>query len=139
MSNSLHLPTAKDLQSIAKRYHLRLIVLFGSQATRRTHLESDVDVAIWVERPLSTAKRNRLWIDLSKVFGADVDLTVLNHAEPLLLWHVATKGRLLYGSTRWAWPDFKAYAFRNYQDTQKFRDDLTRYLRREIQGVRYAG
>lgn len=132
-------PSKAQLKSIAEKYGLRLIVLFGSQVTRRTHSESDVDVAVWTSRPLASSRRARLWMELSDAFQVEVDLAVLNHAEPLLLHHVATRGKLLYENKRWAWEEFKGYAFRYYQDTQKYRDDLARYLKREIQGPRHAG
>lgn len=134
----MRLPTRIDFASLARRDNLRLIVLFGSQASGRTHPESDVDVAVWLAKPLRPAQRTRLWADLSALFQADIDLTVLNRAEPLLLNQVATRGRLLYECKRGEWQNFKGYAFRYYQDSQKYRDDLTRYLRRELQGVHRA-
>ena len=131
-------PTRAALTRVAQHHRLRLIVLFGSQTSGRTHPESDVDVAVWAERELSSVRRTRLWVDLTHLFQSDVDLTVLNRADSLLLNQVASKGQILYESKRGAWQDFKGYAFRYYQDSQKFRDDLTRYLRRELRGVRHA-
>jgi predicted nucleotidyltransferase len=128
-------PNSTRLKSIAKRYGLRLVILFGSQVTGRTHPDSDVDIAAWAERPLSAAQRTQLWFDLSNQFQSEIDLTVLNHAEPLLLHRVATTGRLLYEDKRGTWLDFKGYAFRYYQDSQKMRDDLARYLQRELRGA----
>lgn len=134
----MRIPARAALAPIARRDSLRLIVLFGSQVSGRTHPNSDVDVAVWSERTLSAAQRTRLWVDLSSLFQTDIDLTLLNRAEPLLLNQVATKGRLLYESKREAWLDFKGYAFRYYQDSQKYRDDLARYLRRTLRGARHA-
>jgi len=135
----VQIPAKSQLASIAKRYGLRLIVLFGSQATGHVHPESDIDVAVWATRALTPAERDRVWRKLSELLRSEVDLTVLNHAEPLLLRQVAHTGRLLYESRRWAWEDFKGFAFRYYLDTGKFRDDLARYLDREIPGPRHAG
>ena len=132
-------PSKVQLEPLAKRYGLRLIVLFGSQVSDRTHLESDVDVAVWWTRPLASEQHNQLWMELSGAFQAEVDLAVLNHAEPLLLYQVARQGKPLYEDQRWAWEEFKGYAFRYYEDTQKFRDDLARYLKREILGTHYVG
>ncbi|MGH2593882.1 MAG: type VII toxin-antitoxin system MntA family adenylyltransferase antitoxin [Anaerolineae bacterium] len=133
------IPSKAQLETIAKRYGLRLIVLFGSQVIGRTHPESDVDVAVWTARPLTSAWRTRLWMELSDAFQMEIDLAVLNQAEPLLLSQVARKGKLLYENKRWAWEEFKGYAFRYFEDTQKYRDDLTRYLKRELQGTPRAG
>jgi len=132
-------PSKAQLESIARRHGLQLIVLFGSQVSGRTHPESDVDVAVWVTHSLTSEQRDRLWLDLSDAFQAEIDLAVLNHAEPLLLYQVARKGQPLYENQRWAWEEFRGYAFRYYEDTQKFRDDLARYLKRELQETRYAG
>ena len=127
--------TQAPLKSIAKRYELRLMILFGSQVSGHVHPESDIDIAVWSERPLSAAQRTQLWFDLSNRFQAEIDLTVLNHAEPVLLHRVATTGHLLYEDKRGAWLDFKGYAFRYYQDSKKLRDDLARYLQRELRGA----
>jgi predicted nucleotidyltransferase len=132
-------PPSSNLESIAKRYGLRLIVLFGSQVTGRTHVESDVDVAVLARRPLTVAQRSQLWMELSDAFQTEIDLTMLNRGEPLLLYRVASSGRLLYESERWAWAEFKGYAARYYEDTQKLRDDLARYLKREIQETHHGG
>ena len=134
----MRVPSKAQLESIAKRYGLRLIVLHGSQVSGRTHPDSDVDVAVWTTRPLTAARRTRLWLELSEAFRAEIDLAVLNHAEPLLLSQVARKGKLLCENKRWAWEEFKGYALRYYEDTRKFRDDLARYLKREISGTRRA-
>jgi len=135
----MKIPTARALRPIAKRYGLRLIVLFGSQVRGRLHPESDVDVAVWSDGSLKSRQKLKLWQELSEVFRAEVDLGVLDHAEPLFLYQVASSGRLLFENKRGAWNEFKGYACRYYWDTQKFRDDLARYIRRQTGGVRRAG
>ena len=135
----MKIPSMAQLESIAKCYGLRLIVLFGSQVTGRTHPESDVDVAVLARRPLVTEQRNRLWMEISDAFQAEVDLAVLNHGEPLLLYQVARTGKPLYEDERWAWAEFTSYAYRYYEDTRKFRDDLARYLKREIHETHHVG
>ncbi len=135
----MKIPSARTLRPIAKRYGLRLIVLFGSQVTGRLHPESDVDVAVWTGKPLTFRRRLNLWLKLSQAFEADVDLAVLNHAEPLLMFQVAARGRALYEEERWAWDDFHGYACRSYWDTEKFRDDLKPYIHRQIEKLAHAG
>jgi len=135
----MRIPSKAQLEPLARRHGLRLIVLFGSQVTGRTHPESDVDVAVWAARPITPGRRDRLWSELTDLFQTEIDLALLNHAEPLLMKHVARTGRLLYESRRWAWEEFKGFAFRYYLDTRKFRDDLARHLDREIRRPRHAG
>lgn len=131
----MKIPSARTLRPIAKRYGLRLIVLFGSQVSGRLHPESDVDVAVWSDGSLKFKQRMDLWKELSEAFDADVDLGVLDHAEPLFLYQVARSGKTLYQAGRSVWSEFRGFACRYYWDTQKLRDDLTRYIRRQTAGA----
>ena len=135
----MRLPTTEQLKPIAERYGLTLIVLFGSWVRGTTHQESDVDVAVLPRKPLTPKKRLRLWGDLTEAFQAEVDLTSLEHAGPLLLYHVARDGQLLYEGERWAWAKLKSYGYRNYWDSRKLFDDLKRYLARRAEEIRRAG
>ena len=134
----MRIPIRKQLRPIAEKYELRLIALFGSQVSGHTHPESDVDVAVWAENHLSFARQSKLWRELSDAVGAEVDLSVLNHAEPLLLYVVSRQGRLLYENKRRAWEEYRGYAFRYYCDTHDLRDALDRDTRRRIRAWGHA-
>ncbi len=135
----MNLPTPEQLKPIAERYGLKLIVLFGSWVRGTTHPESDVDVAVLPTKPLGPEERLQLWGELVQAFQAEVDLTSLDHAGPLLLYHVARDGRLLYEGERWAWEKLKSYGYRNYCDSRKLFDDLKRYLAKRAEEIRRAG
>jgi predicted nucleotidyltransferase len=130
---------AQELESIAHQHSLTLIVLFGSQATGRLHSQSDVDVAVLPSRRLSWDERNELWAKLCELFQAEVDLSVLDHAQPLLMYQVAEHGQVLYEGEQWAWANFKLYARRLYWDTAPLRESLSRYLNRRVEEMRHAG
>jgi len=79
----------QPLQCLFQQHPVRLAYLFGSQATRRTHPNSDVDIAVLLDESLTSdelfAERLRLLGDLSHIFGTDnVDFVILNEAPPLL-------------------------------------------------------
>lgn len=135
----MRLPSADQLRSIAERYGLKLIVLFGSQAQGHTHPESDVDVAVLPTRPLTGAQRLRLWGELAKIFKADIDLTSLDRAEPLLLYRVACSGIPLYEGEKWAWENQKSYGCRRYWDSRKFFEAMERYVSKRAEEMRRAG
>lgn len=135
----MKIPSPEELKPLAEKYGLKLIVLFGSQARGQIHPESDVDVAVLPEKPLSPAKRLKLWGKLCQAFEADIDLTSLDHAGPLLLYHVARDGQLLYEGEKWAWEKLKSYGYRLYWDSRKFFDDMGRYLARRAEEIRRAG
>jgi len=131
--------SAQELESIAHKHDLKLIVLFGSQATGHVRSQSDVDVAALPSRRLSWDERNGLWAKLCELFQAEVDLSVLDHAQPMLMYQVAEHGQVLYESEQWAWANFKLYARRLYWDTAPLRESLSRYLNRRVEEMRHAG
>jgi len=127
-----------QLESIAKRHDLRLIVLFGSQVSGRTHPESDVDVAVLTRRPISDSKRLALWRDLGDVLGAEVDLTFLDRVGPVLQNRIAREGKLLYEAGRYEWETYRSYLLRRYWDSAKFIEATERYVARRVQEMRRA-
>jgi predicted nucleotidyltransferase len=77
--------------------------LFGSQASR-PHRESDIDVAVLLDRAVLESraargeKKLRIAGDLIGVLHRnDVDLVVLNDAPPLFARSILASGTLLYG------------------------------------------
>jgi predicted nucleotidyltransferase len=71
----------KTRSALAKRSGIRLALLFGSSATRRTHSGSDLDLA--VDAP--GADLLALAGDLSAELGVEVDIVALEDADiPLL-------------------------------------------------------
>lgn len=138
LENLAGFPSAEQLKPLAKAFGLRLIVLFGSTARGATNRESDIDLGVLSEKPLSLMQRQRLWSALSTLFPADVDLTVLNHADPLVSYKVASEGIILFEAVPLAWETWKSYAVRRYWDTHKFRESQSAYLTRRAEELRHA-
>jgi predicted nucleotidyltransferase len=132
------IPTSEQLQLIAQKFGVRLIVLFGSVARGKIHEESDIDIGVLTDRPITFNKRLKLWYELSSLFRADIDLAMLNHAEPVFGFQVARDGKLLFERDKFVWENWRSYKIRQYWDTKKFRDDLERYLARRVKEMRYA-
>lgn len=132
------LPTEKELLPIAKKFGVRLVVLFGSVARGKTHEESDIDVGVLMERVPTFNQRLKLWQALCELFQAEIDLAILNHPKPLFGFRVASEGKVLFESAAQEWEKWKSYAVRYYWDTAKFRDDLKSSLARKVERARYA-
>lgn len=132
------LPTSEQLQPIAQKFGVRLIVLFGSAARGTIHEESDIDVGVLTKRPIAFNKRLKLWLELSRLFQAEIDLAMLNHAEPVFGSEVARDGKLLFEGEKFAWENWRSYKTRQFWDTKKFRDDLERYIARCAEEIAYA-
>jgi uncharacterized protein len=75
--------------------------LFGSAASGRSHRESDVDVAVLVDRATYPTSADRFELRLTqagglrRVVGREVDLVVLNDAPPQFARRIMTEGQRL--------------------------------------------
>jgi len=111
MNKSQKLKIAK----IAKKFQLKLIVIFGSFVSGKNRKNSDLDIAVLGLRDVSFKEQINLINELSQIFNKNVDLSVLNKANPLLLFQVSKNPILLYGS-REEFLKFKLRAFNMYND-----------------------
>ncbi len=95
-------PTPSELAEIVRRRGVSLLIQFGSTVSGRTHPRSDVDLAALFEGDVpSLEAQGELQQDLQRAFpGNEVDLAVLNRADPLSLKKVLEGCRLLAGSPR---------------------------------------
>jgi predicted nucleotidyltransferase len=121
------------LADVARTHGVLLAVQFGSSVSAHTHPGSDVDIAVLLERaPTSLSTYADLIADLqSLVPGRDVDVVVINHADPLLLKKITDNCRLLYGPVT-RLHELKMYAFKRYQDHRRFLAMERDYVARKL-------
>lgn len=111
------------IAKIAERFGLSLVVLFGSVATGSDRPDSDVDIGVhFKDGDPGLSRTLDLHAELSNLFqGRDIDLSILNRADPLFLKKISERCDFLYeepgkGSA------FLLLAFKRYQDHQKYLD-----------------
>ena len=76
---------------------IRLAILFGSLATGEAGRDSDLDLAIDVDRPLEEHEKIQLIAELAEALGRPVDLVdIFSVGEPLL-GQIVTKGKRILG------------------------------------------
>ncbi len=121
-----------DLTPLIEKYHLNLLLSFGSYGTERFTPESDIDLAYQAERSLSPDEELRLLKDLIFLYRRDrIDLVDLSKASPLLMFEVATNGKVLYEEKE-SFLRFKLKASARYADTRRLRRMRREYLNREL-------
>jgi predicted nucleotidyltransferase len=126
---------AAELGRIARTHGIRLLLQFGSTVTGQAHARSDVDLAVLLDRPsLTLEARAALVHDLQALFPeAEVDLGILNHADPLFLKKVTDACRLLQGTPA-ELRRLQLLAFRRYQDHRKYFDIERRFVADAVTG-----
>lgn len=117
------------MDSLAKKHNLSLILLHGSRVTGEIHDKSDVDIAVVRKNPNKKLKLLALISDLTKKLKADnVDLVDITHANPLLMYAVMRKSKLISGEKE-AYEKMLNLAFHKYSD-------YLPYLKREEEFIK---
>ncbi len=129
----------RGLLELARKHHVRLILLFGSAAGGPMHAHSDLDIGVRLEDgEIPLRKRAEIALDLQEIFPDQrVDLSIINRADPLFLKKITENCRLLYGDGR-ELKELKIYAYKRYQDHQRVfeaeRAYVKRFLRETVRG-----
>jgi predicted nucleotidyltransferase len=74
---------------------LRLALVYGSYVTGKMHAESDVDLAVLFDRPLSVERRMNLMERLEKSLSKTVDLVDLYLLNGTILRRILCTGQVL--------------------------------------------
>ncbi len=113
----------------------KLIILFGSKARGTAGKQSDTDVAVLANHPLTLEEKGVLHGQIAKrlsVSEESVDLIDLYDAPPLLAHQIGETGTLLQG-TRFEFNRFRIRAWKHYLDTAKFRRAREQALKTYVQ------
>jgi len=126
-------PSSEQIAPIAGKHGIILLLRFGSSVTGMLHERSDVDIAVLLERaPRSLEAYGGLLQDLQQLFpNREVDLALLNRADPLFLRKITEACHLLHGSPR-VLQQLKIYAFKRYQDHRKYLELERVYVERSL-------
>ncbi len=113
---------ADNLEIIFARFpRIRLAILFGSVGRQDSDPESDLDVAVAMDKPLSPTDKMELIEELSQFGGRPVDLIDLQTAGGLILHRALTTGRLLLCTDRTLYAEIIKKMLFNQADFMPYR------------------
>lgn len=128
----------KQIQKIGKQHHLDFIILYGSQAKGTAGALSDVDIAVYRRGGIDAKEYFEIFSHFFKIFKTnELDVKLVNKADPLFRYYVIRDGVLLYGDIV-DYLDFKAYAIRDYKESRslfRLEDLLVRKHQKELEKV----
>lgn len=126
-----------NLKKIAKKYKIKLILMFGSQVNKKTHQLSDIDIGVLFKNNQISFKRySNLVNDLQEIFPEKkLDLAIINNADPLFLAKILENYQLLFGKKR-DLNELKLYSFHRFCDYQKYFNLEAEYARRLIKAFK---
>ncbi|MDP2656704.1 MAG: nucleotidyltransferase domain-containing protein [bacterium] len=128
-----HVKQKLTLSGIIKKYHLLIVVLFGSQAQGNTHKKSDIDIAFLSEKAITPLQEAKLCMDLQTIYStAPVEVTNLVGVTPLLAYEIS-QGKVLYQDFPTRFDYFQMQAFKRMVETKRLRQlqyqEVKRYIR----------
>lgn len=127
----------EKIAEIAQKYHLKLVLLFGSQAIGRAHKESDVDVAFLPETDLDFDTDVMINYEFTNTFGTDkVDTVNLRTVSPLLFYGIFQAPQVLFAKDEVVFPGYRAYAFKKYVETKPLYAEKFRRLKEKIKKIK---
>ena len=105
----IHLEKIQEIVShrkfkvFSKKKGIELVFLFGSVAKGTQGQQSDVDIAIVLDRDVSPKQYSTIQIAVMNFFGEAlafdrIDVVVMNKAYPLLSYIITQDGKCLYGT-----------------------------------------
>ncbi len=109
----------QKINLIAKKYKLKLLILFGSQVEEKLHPESDLDLAFYAVQPVDEPKLYDELIDIFK--RADIDLVNLyttHHSA--LRYEILHTGKVLYEEVMGLKSKLEWQSYFDYVDFQKY-------------------
>jgi len=131
------------LQQIVEKYHLKLLVYYGSYARQEDYgpSRSDIDIAFISEQQLNSQQLFDLMSDLILLHRkSNIDLVNLQTASGLLKEAVANDGRVLYEKEEGYFQALCPYLYKCYYETRKFRQAkhalFEKRLEEELRNVR---
>ena len=133
MNEKCVIETVPGIGEIAHRFGLRLILQFGSTVKGITHDHSDLDLAVQFDSfpvPLQTILEIQAALQ-ARFSGREVDLAILNQADPLFLKKIVESCRLLFG-THQDFARLRLHAFKAYQDFRPYLDLERRHVAQRL-------
>jgi predicted nucleotidyltransferase len=129
---------------LSRRREIQAAYVFGSAATGRARTDSDVDIAVLVDRrvrPTQMLKyRLKLMADLASALRrSDVEVVILNEAPPLLAHRVLSLGALAFERSASARVRFQVQTARRYSDLIPLFETHIRYLKQSVREGRVVG
>ncbi len=118
---------------------LRICVLFGSQATGKTHPNSDVDLAVWLDGSVAPEQKLQWVTELSLLLNNDVSLVIVSpDLDPTLGFEIVKNGRLLYQQEKELWFKERSRLWHAYNDSLPFRRAARQQLKKFAEGFQYG-
>lgn len=118
------------LNMLVSLYNIKLLYVFGSYAKNKSNRKSDLDIAILLEDGYNPTIKLNIIGELVDIFNRDdVDLVILNNANPVLKHQIIKHGIVLYEESEEIKVNFEVRVLKEYMDMEHFRKNQMKYVK----------
>ena len=106
-----------QVQKIADKFGLSLVMLFGSFANVTNTKESDVDIAYVKTDKLATAQEIELALEFENLFKVErADIVYIPDMSPIFMYMTLNDGIVLFAQSETIFPSFYSYSIKRLYD-----------------------
>lgn len=111
---------------------VKVVYLFGSKRSGKTHKESDVDIAVLFRDGYAPDIDMMLEMqdNLTSLLSRETDIVVLNTASPIIRMQVLRKGKILLKRDQRAYSRFFVHTINEYDDLKRVRSVIEKKIMR---------
>lgn len=115
--------TQKIIQELAKKYRLKVVMLFGSAAKEKIRAKSDIDLAILADPDFYEKGFSNFNYDLmeaEKIEQREIEIVPISNQNPILLFNIFNDGIPIYVRNQEEYYRLRSWARFSYEDNQRF-------------------
>lgn len=111
-----------NIEYLISNYDIKLVYIFGSYAKGSNNKNSDLDIAVLLNKEYNPTIKVALLGDLNSIFKRDdIDLVILNSSNSVLSHQVIKYGKIAYEESEDIKVEFEVRVLREYMDMEYFR------------------
>ncbi|MCX6752258.1 MAG: nucleotidyltransferase domain-containing protein [Candidatus Nomurabacteria bacterium] len=125
-----------SVQTVAEKYGLDLLMLFGSYAEDRNTKNSDIDIGYLKSERLSFDAEIELASLFQTIFKIKrADIVYIPSSSPLFMYMILQKGKILFKRNLTLFPNIYTYALKRFEDNKPLYKARFDYLCKQYQVV----
>ncbi len=129
MENSRESLINKIKEYLLKNENVIAIILFGSYARKTENVNSDIDIAIKLNKEISKKELFQLKLNLEDLVNKDVDLLNLDQIADGIRYEILINGETLYARNEFYFELYKLQMYREYLELNESRMQIIENLK----------
>ena len=129
MENSRESLINKIKEYLLKNENVIAIILFGSYARKTENVNSDIDIAIKLNKEISKKELFQLKLNLEDLVNKDVDLLNLDQIADGIRYEILINGETLYARNEFYFKLYKLQMYREYLELNESRMQIIENLK----------